>query len=755
MRFRDVFTVFYSTFLASAAIADTSRKDARLQEWEMLIQGAREELQAIEDDQRDRVASLFQRKESDISMPPIPTRWQTVFDLARQKWDDREALGFRNIPGPPLSLLKQLNAGEIEQLMSDPKIARLRERTTCGAEWGRRTTDLTHLSEKKIKTIAWSVRKLSYRLLQSSKEARPRPQKRRDSRSIQSRLNPIQSQINLCDEKLFFLRSRKSDEVDWQYFEPPTSPTYHRVMDNVRLSPNHYLRFVLKDFLRDLSDDQRNQRFLSDVSTILLDSRLPPDIHFFNNLILWLIRIKRWNDVRAVIESMRESHIKPNKLTLSFMLRFYTLANDRYGFEDLTIRMKGLRGGLAIVNPYLRQSHMVKWRHMVTEVFAASQFPDAADKRLPHEDSTTGQARLPAGETWPSSPGVPILHEGARMNCMNSQTYAQLIDGTLKLIGPRAATRYYLQMAEDGWWATLNLLNCILESCLRLQNWEDGVAVWKQICKLPDSARQGRQSERSILSSMLELCRCHRKYIEFGQVLDHGVRNRVLPPTVWDFPEEIAQQSIPDLSRNADTAPANRNLRFSIFRFRNNLERDLELLAYGIAKTALDIAELGGSWSSFNVYVRVRQVHKDSPRALLFEKKNFAFQRLADRVEQDRRFRRDPTVRAELQRPLPPIESGRQKHDRAVLSSVEWRSIPLSPSEEPSAAVPGNTTGSRLHEADSNAQESPTNDSIETVEPAPATDKDSEPKLEGFFRWISYTARRNPPQPPRDLKAEA
>ncbi|KAL8824097.1 MAG: hypothetical protein Q9191_005299 [Dirinaria sp. TL-2023a] len=762
VRFRDLFTMFYSTVLASAAVADTSRKDARLREWERLIQEARDELEVIEDKQRGRIELLLQTQQSNTPAARIHNKWGTLFDTAKQTMDDREALGFRELPGPPLNLLKQLNTSEIQELLSDPVIARLKEPTDCESAYA---LEPQALSDKKIRTIAWSVRKLAFRLLESSEKASVdrlggaldgnQSQSRKDSLFLHSQLNPIRSQIDLCSEKLCFIRSKKLNEVDWRRFQSPVSPTYRPVVDKDTLSPNHYLHIALKEFKNyDRSNDQRIQKLLFDISGILLDSRLPPDINFFNNLIIWLTRLKRWVDVRAVIEAMRESHIRPNKMTLTLMLRFYTAIKDKSGFFDMTLRMKGSRGGLAIANPNLSRTHSVKWRYMVFEKHTACLPQSETDKWLLRDYWKSGKLKCrpgePAGVTSSPRRTVPMLREVARMNCMDSYVYGALIDGALKFDEPKTAMTYYLQMIEDGWDTSIHVLGSFLDYCLRLQDWKAGVVVWRQICGLAEGA------SRAALSFMLELCRCHGKHVEFGEVLEYGVRNRVLPPTIWDTPEKFVEQPIIQFLRHADVAASSSKLTLKIGRWRNFFEHALEHLAYRIAKIALDIAELdpelGKSSTSFNVYIHIRQMHRDSPRALTHRKKESALQVLANRVEQNKKYRRDRNQQMESKKLFSPIEPWHKKprkHDSSSARAILWERIPLDSvtTPSPATAIAENTTPSDIHDAAPSAQEPAISHPVSSIEPAPVT-KEKEGCKSDFVPWRAYPIQ-DTPQPPK------
>ena len=58
LRYGDVFTVFYSSILASAAVVDSQRKDARSKEWNKVIEEAKEQLRNTEIDQTRRLQAL-------------------------------------------------------------------------------------------------------------------------------------------------------------------------------------------------------------------------------------------------------------------------------------------------------------------------------------------------------------------------------------------------------------------------------------------------------------------------------------------------------------------------------------------------------------------------------------------------------------------------------------------------------------------------------------------------------------------------
>lgn len=792
MRFRDLYTVFYSTILASAAVADSKRKDTRRREWEKLIRQAREELKAIEDQQSSRLARLSPDSGTDIPQSSDTNTWEGLFQWAKQMSNDRGALGLQDVPGPPLSLLQELKTSEIQELLSHSVLASLREPldgNTESQKWG-------VIPENKDKILAWSVRKLAYRLLKSSMKdnsglstskgeeqgtehgvkytaigqskeglmleneeshnvssnriddslARGPPSGiRRKSSSgahlevdegkiyeiSQSRWfnghlqyrcrhfkkqrgkfrrnkgwrwynaddtliskaadkvalfyerNPskarldeptlipaiesgdpdLQRLITECIEKVYSLQSESSRHMESQGIEYPTQPLYRNGEDRTTKFVNLFSHRLVKRIMRSsYGRDRKNQEILSTTAQILLNSQTPPDIRFFNPLIGWLVRNQRWDDVKTVLDSMRECEIKPNRITLNLVLRYYAGTGDRRGFQNITQRMQRLRQRLTMGYAMATNNDLGTSQNTVCMGQEAESYQVVMNEWLLSRYSEVESMQCNDGAhvgteaLLDSSQWVALMSTRVRMNCMDFDVYRSLIDGVISFnFGLKQLMTYYKQMVQDGWEPNDQLLQRILDYCVRLNNWEAGVAVWNRICCLAEGVSQ------AAISTMLSLCRSCDMHIAFGKVLDYGVRVGLLPDTVWNDPEKVARgEKECFLDPNGESTLTENKFRA----VESELERPVEHLGYRIASTALDIAglDLGAleSNTGFDVYLKIRKIHTNSPGTLLHWNKKLAFRGLvkcAMRKRRDSAWRRDHQIkRLDIEQPLLPDE---------------------------------------------------------------------------------------------------
>ncbi|KAL8785041.1 MAG: hypothetical protein Q9195_008801 [Heterodermia aff. obscurata] len=650
IRFRDIFTLLYSSFLASAAIADVSRKEAKKAEWERLIKEARDELKALQEQQQARLAAVSWPDDAGTEkIYPRPNDWSGLLQWATKERDRRKSLGFQELKGPPMSLLEDASAPEIEELMFDKYIARLNAADKSHLWY---TTDGHRpLSIKKVKTLEWSVRKLVHRLILSQLETlETNSEEQSDQAPTNYQLGTfaginsgqLKMKIDRCDRRLSFLKRHSSNTEYWYRFVSPSWPTYSRRCRDDLASADS-LNPELHNIFKCVTCDIRKEVWLAEVCSVLLFSYVPPDIHTYNLLIIYLVKLKQMADVEIVIESMHESHIRPNEVTLSAMLKFYTINNNKQGFLSLLRRIDGRDGGLSLAHAATEISPIFSERYQVS-----GRVPRIPVRISEEEEGyyyeTGGYNFRPLGhQPRAQCHNTRKVVERARMAILDKAVYGAMIHGALKFLGPKKAMQYYSQMVSDGWEGGIRELGPILRYHSVRRKWQAGLAVWQEICKLPEGAN------RAAIECMLWLCRKCQKHILFGQVLDYGVRQELIPPTVWHFTNKIGGGKVTDLLRSADFESSVMSSALPITIARDFFERSLEALGYGIASIALDLADttleaphpLDDNTddivsTALRIYFNIRQLHKDSPVSSVHTARQVALQSLAKKSRTDK-----------------------------------------------------------------------------------------------------------------------
>lgn len=584
IRFGNAFTVFSSSLAATAAFADSKRKDTRRREWERVIGETRAEIEAKEIDQQSRLAALagFAEREyledthdavacdQDLIFEGQPIRkihdpygpragtsapdlkrdsWGDIFKWAAQQDQARAAAGFQDWRGPPLSLLQKLSLDQLEELLRDEWLLR---RFYGGQDCSTLVDETLRSlwSSKKLRTLEWSVAKLVYQLLlncsenplasddehvaslllsrerdmlsKDGLEAEAENAEQRASHNGAARLAPtekntpnersscganIYARLAHIDERLKSLHLDRKDDWLYEDFESPKVPTY-------RCGPSHDYGNVtaLNEALYALLHGMEREKDLSPLMTKicynLLTSENPPNVNTYNLLLVRFCQLENEELVRAVLASMREAHIRPNEVTHTTALRFFTTTNSASEFREYLNRMKGYNGGLALAKPGQQISPIAM-------------------------DTVRSFGRDGAK-----------LAEKARMN---GEVYVSLIIGALKFLSSQIAMLYYRKMISEGWKPDTELLMAILRHCCYRSDWNAGLLVWEQILEV------GHRASTLSYQWMLRLCQICGQKDMFDQILRDGIDRGALPISMLQLPDEVKSQNIASILDYAET----------------------------------------------------------------------------------------------------------------------------------------------------------------------------------------------------------
>ncbi|PSN72971.1 hypothetical protein BS50DRAFT_568567 [Corynespora cassiicola Philippines] len=208
----------------------------------------------------------------------------------------------------------------------------------------------------------------------------------------------------------------------------------------------------------------------------LLVSTSAPDVQTFNILMIGLKRWKRIALVDDVIAALDACKIRPNEITCTTILDFYTQTDRPDHFSRFVGRMRGVGNALMLAHPDTTINEM-----------GQSRLVRVNDVKI-HQ------------KIYPT----PVV-------------FNTLMQGVLKFAGLERALEIYYEMKEDGWGLDMPGLNKFLDECVRSANWYGGLYVWNEIESIKHKVRRPQMAHA--YSQMLALCTLTGNTVVFNQVL--------------------------------------------------------------------------------------------------------------------------------------------------------------------------------------------------------------------------------------------
>ena len=555
--------------LATAAVADSRWKDAKLEEWDKAIAKVRDELRDIDTQQQSRLAALPNKPGQEQMIKETKgAHWGDVFEWASRQREARKALGFQDWKGIPLDLLEGLSRSDLQRALEDSRISARLTGEAGSAAWSTESHGRP-LSPKKLRTLEWSVAKMVTQLLSQisndglgSRDGIERPENTLPQQSSDTKPD-FSGAISKIDERLSELQEYSQSSEMPESLESPQYPQYGDGSGNDPRVLNASLRAILRT--NDLGKDSK----LAKICFNLLMSPIPPNVHTYNTIIVNFCRMGEQDIVSAVLTSMRESHIRPNEVTHSITLKLFTLAQNSTAFVKYVRLMEGLDQGFAIAHPKTKRIPITAGRYRFPEDF---QNPVAQFAR----DEVGAPVSVEVGSDTQSSPRRTKIFEKARVN---QEVYGALIHGALRFWGKEQAMQFYRAMVIEGWHPNVNILTSLLRHCCYEEDWPSGVAVWQEIKRLTHGA-----NEKAYLW-MLRLCRrCHEQKT-FEEVLSDGTQCGVLPSTVWDLGTKIETAEVSALINIAKRIRGTQRSQQAQLAARNRFAVGLEVEQHSNLKT--------------------------------------------------------------------------------------------------------------------------------------------------------------------------
>lgn len=546
VRVSDVFTLSLSSLAAGLAFTEARKKDDRRKQWDKVIGEARARLEETEIQQQNRLAALsdagvealgdpsavgqdtaLQRptKNKDTQdalkiegmVPWAPTlseevgaldtahwvpfrkdeidTWLDVFEWTQEQHRIREASGFQDWKGPPLSLLQSLSESDLYALLSNKLLLR---HFYGGPDCNNLVNEPPPYPFwiKKTRILEWSVAKLTLKLIMYSRRYFSHHLEDEDCPTISFfrqllTEGTVQSNLERMEEQLRILKTDRRDLSYYYAFERPPSPNYDDIMVE-DLEEKSEIDTYLENLPELMKQPMDFGDIISKICHLLLTARNPPRIHTYNLLLTHFSALDKHDQFHAVYISMRESMIRPNETSFNTILRYCTVKCDRTLFVCYLTHMQKCHRGLALAHPDFVIPPMLKDRYHIF------------------------------GEHH---------HKAALKARMNGQVYEAVIVGAIQFLGGQWAMHFYRNMISEGWSPSFGILLAILQDCCRRLDWTVGIAVLEQINRTADKANT------LAYEWMLRLCqRCAQREF-FNQVLINGVRCDALPASILDLPD--------------------------------------------------------------------------------------------------------------------------------------------------------------------------------------------------------------------------
>ena len=431
--------------------------------------------------------------------------WLDVFEWAREQHQIREASGFQDWKGPPLSLLQSLSAADLHELLADKRLLRYFYGGSDCANLVDRPRPYP-LTMKKTRILEWSIAKLVLSLLMYS--SKPWDDPGRPTTSLLRNLlgdETIESKIDQIQEHIRILHI---DCTEYSYYtdsECPPFPNYDRTIvadDEQTREMNKSLHDLL--VLMEQSTDPGD--VISKICYNLLTARAPPNTDTYNTLLVRFSLLAMEDQFKAALISMRQSHIRPNEITNTTALLHFTRMEDRVAFFHTLELMEGRRHGLT-----------AKRRELIPHSMLWERF------------SLRGTNSL-------------MAIEKARMN---GQVYESVIVGAIKFVCDGIARQFYRRMVSEGWSPTFGTLLAILQDCCRRVDWTVGYEVLHQLEKTAEKVNT------LTYEWMLRLCQCCRQNEFFDQILINGVHCGALPASMLALTDRDKAEDIGFLIKRA------------------------------------------------------------------------------------------------------------------------------------------------------------------------------------------------------------
>ncbi|TKA78931.1 hypothetical protein B0A49_02370 [Cryomyces minteri] len=481
-------TLFYSGIFAAAALGDAKLKLDRRHRWDAAIMREKqglEEAGRVGQSAREQAEQEHEREQEDEGEEEKEEEEEEEEEQELSA-DPQDATGLTGHAVADAAPFWPPNTGP------DLNVFHVAPESIYAGGLARQKALRNRWSDKKVQTVRLSVQKLVLKCLSHIESVEGKalgPQSLPPTIAslidgdVKATLLRVQTQLS----HIRFARDNSAMEaclpaLAWPAYEQDDSGDFHRVAAEM----NDALRSIFHRYKRG-NRVSSPREVAVDICHNLLTSSAPPNLETYNILIPSLNRLGQDRMVDVVIASLRETHVRPNEVTLAAILRYYIKRDNADMFTYWVRLMRGHFGGLALARPDIK-------------ITAASEGRLVRDEMHPERVIQKPYA-------------TPTV-------------FSVLVTGVLKFAGFEMALEVCEAMGRDRWGLDLDALNSLMRSCVERRDWESGRIIWNQM-KTLRKKRFATDTQRSILLRAayfraLSLCLACDKQKEFGMLLEEA-----------------------------------------------------------------------------------------------------------------------------------------------------------------------------------------------------------------------------------------
>ncbi|KAI1004697.1 hypothetical protein K3495_g3523 [Podosphaera aphanis] len=341
----DVFTAFYSTILATAAVADSAAKEKRSREWDKKIAEAREILSGRENYSTFAGPPEY-RLESTESISSSSDVYASNSEISA--YDKSRIVSKRRprrqytTPYPVAYLLPDYDKYHLNRS--------LRNRQYETSEFTHEEPDPDvperNISDpNEIRILQKNISNLVENLLAASTfywSSSTVAETATDPDTLQ--------QLEVMKQRL------KTLELSFEQLPLYSDESPERAQEQTK-----ELNVILWNICRVSRIEETSLNLMiAKLCYNLLISATPPNIETYNILLIQFAGLERHDLARSALESFWESGLRPNKRTIELIIKHYKATKDKEGLTDLVKQMRGVSGNLMLICAYAKD-YRLQW----------------------------------------------------------------------------------------------------------------------------------------------------------------------------------------------------------------------------------------------------------------------------------------------------------------------------------------------------------------------------------------------------------
>lgn len=455
----DIFTAFYSTIFAAAALLDSKIKDNRLHEWDQLIAEAREG-QWIGDEQNSCQSKYDRDFESSDAL-------KSSFSITTTSESDNTNLNFFERPPWHLRSLKKKNIESFSkksklEIKDEEKFSKITNATSV-ARVGSFIGNFIHeepdldvperdISDpKELDELRANINGLVCKIIEMSTIYRVFSKDGEISDNDDDDDDELQKQLEIMKQRLGSLNIS---------FE--SLPMYNYEGTNDAKQKASDMNAILWCICRKAKCEEASLNLMiAKICYNLLISAVPPNIETYNIILHEFSLLGLHDFAEQVLQSFWFSRLRPNKRTIELIILHHKTRKDKIGLNLMVKKMRGANGNLMQSSVYAK-----KYRTKFVSLDEPHQVLQNFDPRNPviRRGMKKKKFYFRSGYLYKKSP-------------RDKHIFDALINAQFELKGLRPAIRYISAAIREGSKIKASTLCLVINSCIKRADFTSGLDV--------------------------------------------------------------------------------------------------------------------------------------------------------------------------------------------------------------------------------------------------------------------------------------